>query len=221
MADSSSGAGNRLMTMQVRDGNGTFKIEFNNDNNSSGTAWLQATRSNNTASNITLTGSVINLTGSTSATITGTNVIIAGILRPNNDNARTLGTASQRWSTVFAGTGTINTSDENQKEQIATLDVTELQVALAIKGLIKKFKFKDAVLAKGSAARIHVGVIAQEVAAAFTAHGLDANDYGMFCEDVWYELDGVTSPTYFSGSQQITRKGIRYEELLAFVISAL
>jgi hypothetical protein len=40
-------------------------------------------------------------------------------------------------------------------------------VAVSLKGLIKKFRFKESVQAKGDAARIHDGVIAQEVAAAF------------------------------------------------------
>jgi hypothetical protein len=59
---------------------------------------------------------------------------------------------------------------------------------------------------KGDAARIHVGVYAQELSDAFASEGLDAADYGMFCYD---ELESTN--VY----------GVRYEELLAFVISAL
>jgi hypothetical protein len=124
----------------------------------------------------------------------------------SSDNAMSLGTSGFRWTTVYATTGTINTSDANQKEQIADLSAAELAVAKRIKGLFKTFKFKDAVVAKGDGARIHVGVIAQDVQAAFAAEGLDANRYGLFCSD---EVDGVTV------------LGVRYEELLAFVIAAL
>jgi len=127
------------------------------------------------------------------------------------DNAVSLGLGAYRYSVVYAATGTINTSDQNEKQQIADLSASELAVATAIKGLIKKFKFNDAVTAKGDNARIHVGVIAQDVEAAFTAQGLDASDYGIFCEDTWTDEDG----------NQQTRKGVRYEELLAFVIAAL
>lgn len=125
---------------------------------------------------------------------------------PSADNIMTCGSSGFRWTTVYATTGTINTSDANQKEQIADLTAAELAVARRIKGLFKTFKFKDAVAAKGDGARIHVGVVAQDVQAAFAAEGLDANKYGIFCSD---EIDGVTV------------LGVRYEELLAFVIAAL
>ncbi len=125
---------------------------------------------------------------------------------PSNDGAMTCGAATFRWSTVYATTGTINTSDATQKEQIADLSEAELAVARRIKGLFKTFKFKDAVAAKGAGARKHIGVMAQDVQAAFAAEGLNANDYGVFCSDT---VDGVTT------------LGVRYEELLAFVIAAM
>ena len=125
---------------------------------------------------------------------------------PGTDNVMSLGTSGFRWTTVYATTGTINTSDANQKEQIADLSAAELAVAKRIKGLFKTFKFKDAVAAKGEGARKHVGVMAQDVQAAFAAEGLDANQYGLFCSDT---IDGVTT------------LGVRYEELLAFVIAAM
>jgi hypothetical protein len=125
---------------------------------------------------------------------------------PSADNAMTCGSSGFRWTTVYATTGTINTSDATQKEQIADLTAAELAVAKRIKGLFKTFKFKDAVAAKGAAARIHVGVMAQDVQAAFAAEGLDANRYGIFCSDT---IDDVTT------------LGVRYEELLAFVIAAM
>jgi hypothetical protein len=125
----------------------------------------------------------------------------------NADNAINLGNGTNRWAVVYAGTGTINTSDSNLKQDIQDLEQSELNVASAIKGLIKKFRFTDAVATKGNDARIHVGVIAQEVEQAFVAEGLDPRRYGMFCED-----------TLEDGSKRL---GIRYDELLAFIIAAL
>jgi hypothetical protein len=143
---------------------------------------------------------------------------------PASDNLLDLGSASNRWRVVYAGTGTINTSDQNEKQDIDVLNAAELRVAVALKGLIKKFRFKDAVSLKGDDARIHVGVIAQEVVAAFAAEGLDAYRYGMLCYDAWEaepaitDAEGeVTSPAKEAGG----RFGIRYEELLAFIISAI
>ena len=128
-------------------------------------------------------------------------------IRPRTDNITSLGTSSKRWSVVYAATGSINTSDATLKQDIEELDTAELSVATAIKGLIKKFRFTDAVSNKGDDARIHVGVIAQEVEQAFVAAGLDPRQYGMFCED-----------TLEDGTKRL---GIRYDELLAFVIAAL
>lgn len=147
---------------------------------------------------------------------------------PFADNTTSLGYSTRRWSVVYATTGTINTSDANDKQKIAALTASELSTANAIKGLIKSFQFNDSVKEKGDNARLHIGVIAQEVKAAFETNGLDPNKYGMFCSDTWYEVDGratnedglhytATSPDAIA----ITRLGIRYEELLAFVIATL
>ena len=130
--------------------------------------------------------------------------------RPYADATYSLGTGPQRWTAVYAVNGTIQTSDGNEKQQIAELDAAELAVGRRIKGLIRKFKFNDSVTQKGDAARIHVGVIAQDVHDAFIAEGLDPYKYGMFCSDTF------DTP---NGSQ--TRLGVRYDELLAFVLGSL
>jgi len=137
---------------------------------------------------------------------------------PEQDGLMQLGAASFRWTTVYATTGTINTSDEREKQDIADLDAAEKRVAVALKGLVKKFRFKDAVAAKGDAARIHVGVIAQEVAAAFTAEGLDATRYGLLCYDEW---DAESDEDGNEIRQAGNRYGVRYEELLSFIIAAI
>ena len=137
-----------------------------------------------------------------------------------------LGSGSYRYATIFATNGTINTSDLNEKQDIENLSDAERTVANAIKGLIKKFRFIDAVEKKGDDARIHVGVIAQDVEQVFVDAGLNPRRYGMFCEDIWYEVDGEINPDepYTADTPNAVRKvrlGIRYDELLAFVISAL
>ena len=145
-----------------------------------------------------------------------------------NDNVMPLGGGSNRMSVIFAGTGTISTSDENEKQDIEALSDAEIRVAVAIKGLIKKFRWKDAVATKGEDARIHVGVIAQEVQTAFDAENLDAKKYALFCSDTWHEFNGssmdangnrYTAET--EGAVERTRLGVRYDQLLAFLIAAL
>jgi hypothetical protein len=144
------------------------------------------------------------------------------------DNSYSLGSSSNRWSVVYAGTGTINTSDVNQKQQFASLTDAEQATAKAIKGLFKTFKFNDAVAKKGDKARIHIGVSAQDVQQAFTSNGLDATKYGLFCSDTWwtdsngkiYELQTDSSGKPIEGLTEHTQLGVRYEELLAFIIAA-
>jgi hypothetical protein len=145
---------------------------------------------------------------------------------PETDDAIQLGAASNRWTTVYATTGTINTSDANDKQQIRDLNEIEKAVAIQLKGMVRSFKFNDAVEAKGDNARIHIGLIAQEVEQAFIDGGLNPEHYGIFCRDVWYmqgkeQARPLKDGSYPSDAIRHERLGIRYEELFAFVISTL
>ena len=134
-----------------------------------------------------------------------------GGFRPATDNAHPLGALSTRWSTVYSGTGTINTSDARLKQNIRDLSDAERAVAARIRSSIRAYRFRDAVEAKGDAARWHIGVIAQEVIAAFEDEGLDPYAYGVVCHDEW-PADGETE----AGD----RYGIRYDELAMFLMVA-
>jgi len=128
-----------------------------------------------------------------------------------SDNYLDLGTSSVRWVDIYATNGTIQTSDRNEKQDIEDLTEAEERVAMAAKGLLKKFRWKSAVEDKGDDARIHFGIIAQDLQDAFEAEGLDAGRYGMFISTTWTDEDG----------EEQTRMGVRYSELLAFIISAI
>lgn len=157
--------------------------------------------------------------------VNGTNYYAWDTIRfyPVSDNARDLGLLSKRFDDIFATNGTIQTSDQNEKQQIASLTDAEITAAKAISKLFKTFKWNDKVEAKGDAARRHAGVIAQEVQQAMTDAGLNAADYAFFCSDTWWESDGETYETQSEapeGATERTRLGIRYPELLAFVGAA-
>jgi len=130
----------------------------------------------------------------------------------DRDNGINFGAAGARWGTIFAATGAINTSDQNEKQDIAELSEAEQRVAVAAKGLLRKFRWKDSVAEKGDAARTHVGIMAQDLQAAFAAEGLNASDYAMWCSDTWTDKET---------GEEHTRMGVRYSELLAFIIAAL
>ena len=156
-----------------------------------------------------------------------------GSLRPNADGTALLGTGSARWSEIFAATGTINTSDEREKTSVGNPDDSLMRAWGKVN--FKIFQFKDAVEKKGGDARLHVGVIAQQVIEAFESEGLDATRYGLLCYDKWddeYEdVEVVDAPEIVAEDGTVThaqthierrlvtpagdRYGIRYEEALA------
>lgn len=114
-----------------------------------------------------------------------------GATRPGADNTLSLGTASFRWSQLFAGTTVINTSDEREKEQIEAIPDAWLDAWGDVQW--SRFKFRDAVSEKGDAARWHTGLVAQRVQEAFAAHGIDAFEVGLLCYDEW---ETETRPIY-------------------------
>jgi len=119
--------------------------------------------------------------GSGLISCTGTGVI--------RDNQYDMGHGGFRWDDIYATNGTIQTSDFNEKQDIASLTATEMLVGKRISALFKTFRWKNAVVEKGDNARTHTGVIAQDVQAAFTAEGLDAGDYALFTSFTWWEQE--------------------------------
>ena len=143
---------------------------------------------------------------------------------PNPTNVVSLGNAGFKWTTVYAVTGAINTSDARSKQQVIDLSNAEKAAAIAVKGALKKFKFNDAVAKKGDSARWHFGVLAQDVRDIFAQNGLNAEEYGLFCYDEWTELPEVKNEEGVivqDARPAGNAYGVRYEELLAFIISAL
>ena len=147
-----------------------------------------------------------------------------------NDNSIELGSSFSRFQIVFSASGVSTSSDANEKRDIAELDDAELRVATRCKALLKKYRRTEAIEEKGDGARIHFGIIAQELDDAFTAEGLDAHRYAMFMEDTgyWTEEDGLMYQSLEEIPEELrdsaivkTRLGVRYEQLLAFIIAAL
>jgi hypothetical protein len=219
--------------------------------------------------NLYLSGGVIagNISGASGSTSIGgsdanyivmqTNVASANPrLEPSIDNTIDFGRVALRYTDIYATNATINTSDRNEKQDIAELSDAEQSVAVACKGLLRKFRWKDRVADKGDDARIHFGIIAQDLQAAFEVQGLDAGDYAMFISSTWWETqtevaaveaveevtdeegnvtteaveakDAYTRTDTFEtleeapeGATERTRLGVRYSELLAFIIAAI
>jgi hypothetical protein len=140
-------------------------------------------------------------------------------------NTQDLGKTGSRWDDVWSN-GTFNGSDQSIKQNIEELDEAEKRVAVKCKGLIKKYRLKDAVTKKGEDARIHVGIIAQELQSAFESEGLDAFRYSMIGRDTWWEgtdSEGNQDVKYEAtdGYTEVTQMSVRYNELLAFIIATM
>ncbi len=107
-----------------------------------------------------------------------------GPIGPVFDNLSSLGVAAFRWSVVYAGTGTINTSDAREKSDPKPITDVLLDAADSIE--IVLFQWLDAIREKGEdLARWHFGPIAQQIRDAFEAKGLDGRRYGLLCYDKW------------------------------------
>ena len=151
-----------------------------------------------------------------------------GSMYSNPNSNVDLGSSANTWDNGYINGGAWTGSDRNLKQDIEDLSEAELRVATALKGLMKKFRLKDAVAKKGDDARIHVGVIAQDVKAAFEVEGLDAYRYAIIGEDTWWSKqdedgewiiknDNPNDATY----TEYTKMSVRYEQLLAFIIAAM
>ena len=152
---------------------------------------------------------------------------------PGVDSVVSLGNGSFRWTQLYANTGAVNTSDEREKTSVGNPDDSLMRAWSKVN--FKVFQFKDAMEKKGADARLHVGVIAQQVIEAFASEGLDATRYGLLCYDKWddeYEdvevvdepeavaEDGTVTPAKTHVEHRLVtpagdRYGIRYEEALA------
>ncbi len=175
---------------------------------------------------------VTGTTGSFSGTVTGNNLVatnnatVGNLLcgtvtppstyfAPSTDGAINLGLSNLRWATVYATTGTINTSDETEKQQIEGISEDVLRAWAKVD--FYKFKYNEAVETKGNdRARWHFGLMAQRVKEAFESEGIDAFEYGLLCYDEW-EITPEIKDKKGKVTQEAVlgkRYGIRYEEAL-------
>lgn len=107
-------------------------------------------------------------------------------LIPYADNSYSIGSGSNRATTVFATTGVIQTSDGRLKTSVQRLRDAEIAAASAMAAEIGTFQWLDAVTEKGSdGARLHVGLTVQRVIEIMRTHGLEPFRYAFICYDAW------------------------------------
>ena len=120
------------MAAVSQEASGAVVRAYGTDTSTYGTLRLQQAFSNG--------GQVSRLTINAGGSISiGTSAEVEGAFTPGTDNTYTLGAASKRWTTVYATTGTINTSDERQKIILDT-PVPGLSFVQAISPFFGKWK---------------------------------------------------------------------------------
>jgi hypothetical protein len=122
------------------------------------------------------------------------------------DNSISLGAVGRRWSVVYAGTGTINTSDAREKTSVDELTADELSAAKQLSKEIGTYKFLSAIAQKGDAARKHVGMTVQRAIEIMEANNLDPFAYGFICYDEWEEQT-VEHPAVESKASEYDEEG--------------
>ncbi len=164
----------------------------------------------------------------------GGNVIIGtsgSSMLPGSDNAQTNGSGSYRWSAIYAGSGSINTSDARDKTPVSPLTAGELTAAKQLSAEMGTYQFLASVAAKGNAARRHVGMTVQRAIEIMQSNGLDPFAYGFICYDKWDDAfvshpaieadpaNGVEAKAAWREQTQTAgdRYSFRPDELLMFI----
>jgi len=148
---------------------------------------------------------------------------------PLENDKYDLGSSLYKWDDVYATNSTIQTSDSALKQDVVAISEAETRVAQALKGLLRKYRWITSVEEKGDAARYHFGILAQDVKQAFEDESLNPFDYAMLTKTVeWVTTeDNGKKKSYATqegapkGAVETTTWGVRYTELLAFIVAGL
>ena len=101
---------------------------------------------------------------------------------PSDMGTKSLGLPHIPWGQICAVTNQINISDRNQKTLISGVSDELLDAWGDIN--YSQYKFSSSVREKGSGARWHIGLIAQDIDEAFKAKNLDAFEVGIIGKDI-------------------------------------
>ena len=135
-------------------------------------------------------------------------VLGSGAFRDAGDGNINLGASNHRFATVFAKTGSINTSDRNEKNTIA--DIAPEQAEKLIMGLKPStFKFND-----GTSGRTHWGIISQDIEELLPQIGMTDMDFAGFIkspktEDYYEDVSETVTDEETGEEKTVTRKELK------------
>lgn len=131
--------------------------------------------------------------------------MLSGAFAPSTNLS--LGTSTQKWSELYATSGTINTSDKKQKKSIQDIPKKYMKFFQLLKP--KRFKMR-----KGTSDRFHVGFIAQDVEESMKECNISDKEFAGYIRMPIYDK-------YKDGEPDENAKvvgyeyGLRYEEFIA------
>lgn len=107
---------------------------------------------------------------------------------PGGDNVQDIGSSTAKIRNLYVGNSPIVGSDARLKTLRGDGGFTDAELDAWGDVEPKVYQMKAAIAEKGAdKARLHAGYIAQEILAAFEAHGLDAFAYGLVCQEALTE----------------------------------
>ena len=140
-------------------------------------------------------------TGTGSIYMGGTNNRFA----PLADNSNDLGASNYRWDDVYATNGTIQTSDANDKSNIANSD---LGLSFVSQLTPRKYTLTD-----GDSNRTHYGLIAQEVKTVLDTNSINTSDFAPYIKSEILNTKDQGTGEY--------KYGLRYTELISILIKSI
>lgn len=142
---------------------------------------------------------------------------------PVQDNLKNAGSPSKRIRTIYAATGTINTSDARLKTEVRPFTSGEILAAKALSKEIGMYRWLSSIESKGDNAREHCGLTVQRAIEILKQHGLDPFNYGFICHDEWGEVVEVSDETgeVISSTPAGDRYSFRFDQLSLFISRGL
>jgi hypothetical protein len=126
------------------------------------------------------------------------------------------GDSTHRWIQSYVTIAENVSSDARTKEQEDT--IPDLVMDAWGEVLAKTYKRRLAVTAKGSAARLHAGYLAQDIEAAFKNHGLNAFDYSLIGENTLTKEIEATRRIKVQRTERVNVERITFEKTSAGLV---
>lgn len=123
-------------------------------------------------------------------------------LCPYVDKYLVLGGASNRWKYIYSSNGTVQTSDERDKDILGAVDSRYKQLYMQLAPIV--YRWKD-----DQDTKVHIGLGAQTTERSAQLCGITDTEMGMIMHDYWDEP---------SADGRIDRYGMNYQEIAVLTV---